>query len=110
MSKAVSNKVGRVFAAEVQRPDLWPEAGPTEELRRLIALRELPTRSLVLLGIALDFFDSTRAASLWDAMRQLQAPDDGDALVLLAEFVSAGMSGMDGLEKWADLRLGTSAK
>ena len=101
MDESTRNDVGRVFAQEAGVRELWLDAGPSEELRALVAGDQLSTKSRVLLGVALDFYDGTKHVALADALEQLQARENVDALFFLAEFIGSALTDLPtSLEVW----------
>lgn len=101
MDEVSRNKVGRVFAQEAGVKELWPETGPTPQLRALVASGALSTKARVLLGVALDFVDGTQHVGLASALGQLQSRESVDALFFLAEFIGSALTDLPtSLDVW----------
>lgn len=99
------NAVGVAFATECGRRELWLADGPTEELRASLAARRLPPAQLVLLRVALDFYDGSGGQlGLVDAAFALVAAggrEGVEGLYFLAEFLGSGLSALpESLDGW----------
>ncbi len=102
-SERLRNSVGRAFALECSLRELWGVEGPTAILRALVAQRALTPQQLVLMRIALDFYDGSGGSmGFVEAARALEGPGGMNALFFLGEFLGSALTDMpDSLESWA---------
>jgi hypothetical protein len=105
MDERIRNAVGRAFAFECGVRELWPEDGPRAELRTKVEARALPPAQLVLMRLALDFYDGSGGnLGFVEATRLLMDCDGRDGmegLFFLAEFIGSALTDMpESLELW----------
>ena len=81
--------VGRAFAIDCCRFELWDVDGPTPELRERVTSGDLPTEVLVLMRVALDLYDGSGGnLSFAEAAAMLAHPAGTSALFFLAEYIN----------------------
>ena len=99
---AIRARVGRAFAWECGRRELWPADGPTKELREAVASENLPTHVLVLMRFALDFYDGSGGGLVFaEAAAMLANMEGATALFFFAEFLGSALTSMpESLESW----------
>lgn len=105
MDELMRNEVGRVFAFEAGVRELWPESGPSDELRTQVEARALPPAQLVLMRFALDFYDGSGGALGFVEATQLlmdcEGRDGMEGLFFLAEFIGSALTDMpESVELW----------
>lgn len=96
--------VGRAFAIDCHRFELWDGNGPTSELRERVTSGDLPTEVLVLMRVALDLYDGSGGnLSFAEAAAMLARPGGTSALFFLAEFLGSALTSMpESLQNWVD--------
>lgn len=94
--------VGHAFAIECRRFELWDADGPSSDLRARVANGDLPTEVLVLMRVALDFYDGSGGSlSFAEAAVMLSHPAGSSALFFLAEFLGSALTSMpESLQGW----------
>lgn len=102
---ALRNDVGRTFAFVVGLGALWTKDGPFPELREYVGARvgeRLRSDQVLLLRVALDFYDGSGGLRLVDVFRELGTPSRGalESGLFLAEFVAALAGQPDELVHW----------
>ena len=110
-SERLRNSVGRAFALECSLRELWGLEGPTSVLRARVAQRSLAPHQLVLMRVALDFYDGSGGSiGFAEAARSLEGPAGMNALYFLGEFLGSALTDMpDSLESWASQYAGEIA-